>query len=45
MHDQPKPTEEENEQAPDRMGEEEAKQYPSHEAPERPGEDTEIHDA
>ena len=33
MHDQPEPTEEEQEQAADRMGEEEAKQYPGHEDP------------
>jgi hypothetical protein len=37
MHDQPEPTEQEHEQAPERMGEEEAKQYPAHEDP--PGAD------
>ena len=33
MHDQPEPTEEEQEQAVERMGEEEQKQYPGHEDP------------
>jgi hypothetical protein len=28
LHDQPKPTEEEQEQATERLGEEESKQYP-----------------
>ena len=33
MHDQPEPTEEEHEQAVERMGEEEQKQYPAHDDP------------
>jgi hypothetical protein len=49
MHDQPEPTPEEQELAPERQAEEQAKQYPAHEDPERvrdePQDETEIHDA
>ena len=40
MHDQPEPTEEEQEQAQGgRQAEEEAMRYPGHDDPERPGDD------
>jgi hypothetical protein len=48
MHEQPEPTPEEQEQAPERQEDEQAKQYPGHENPERraePQEEREIHDA
>jgi hypothetical protein len=35
VHDQPEPTEEEQEQPPERIAEEEAKSAPGHEEPER----------
>jgi hypothetical protein len=35
VHDQPEPTEEEQEQAPERLQEEEAKSTTGHEAPEQ----------
>ena len=44
MQDQPEPTEEEQEQAQERQGEEEAMRYPGHDDPQRPPEE-EIHDA
>jgi hypothetical protein len=48
MHDQPEPTEEEQEQVPERLPEEDAMRYPGHEDPEsarEPKDDAEIHDA
>jgi hypothetical protein len=36
MHDQPAPTEQEEEQAPERLDEEQAQQYPGHEDPPEP---------
>jgi hypothetical protein len=35
VHDQPEPTDEEHEQAPDRVPEEEAKSAPGHDDPEQ----------
>ena len=46
MHDQPEPTEHEEEQAPEEMAEHEAMRYPAHEnPPEIAQDDEEIHDA
>jgi hypothetical protein len=39
MHDQPEPTEEEQEQVPDRQGEEDAMRGPGHDDPERASEE------
>ena len=46
MHDQPEPTEREEEQAPEQLEEQEAMQYPGHENPEdaEPQDEEEIHD-
>jgi hypothetical protein len=46
MHDQPEPTEREEEGAPEELAEQEAMQYPGHEnPPDIAQDDEEIHDA
>jgi hypothetical protein len=46
MHDQPEPTEREEEQTPDQLEEQEAMQFPGHEnPPDIAQDDEEIHDA
>ena len=46
MHDQPKPTREEEDQVPEQQEEHEAMRYPGHEnPPEVSQDDEEIHDA